>query len=116
MKSIAMPRSGLQIGQQVEDLRLDRHVERGRRLVGDQQLGVVGQRHRDHHPLALAAGQLVRIRGQPALGLVDPDLLRSSMIARPRLASPRQALMQISRLSASCFSRVCSGFSEVIGS
>ena len=28
----------LELAQQVEDLRLDRHVERGGRLVGDQQL------------------------------------------------------------------------------
>ena len=37
--------------EQVEDLRLDRHVERGRRLVGDQHLGLERQRHRDHRPL-----------------------------------------------------------------
>ena len=32
----------LQALDQLEDLRLDRHVERRRRLVGDQQLRVVG--------------------------------------------------------------------------
>ena len=42
----------LHVGEHVEDLGLDRHVEGGRRLVGDQQLGIVGERHRDHHPLA----------------------------------------------------------------
>ena len=51
----------LHLGQQLEDLRLDGHVERGGRLVGDQQLGVAGQRHGDHHALAHAAGELVRI-------------------------------------------------------
>ena len=30
----------LQLAHQLENLRLDRHVERGRRLVGDQQLRV----------------------------------------------------------------------------
>ena len=30
---------GLELEQQVEDLRLDRHVERGRRLVGDERSG-----------------------------------------------------------------------------
>jgi hypothetical protein len=30
-------------------------------LVGDQHVRVVGERHGDHHPLALAAGQFVRI-------------------------------------------------------
>ena len=57
----------LQIGEQLEDLRLDRHVERGRRLVGDQHVGVVGERHGDHHALALAAGHLVRIGVDAAL-------------------------------------------------
>ena len=32
--------SSLQVPHQVEDLRLHGHVERGRRLVGDEQLGV----------------------------------------------------------------------------
>ena len=43
---------------QVEDLLLDRHVERRRRLVGDQQLRLARDRHRDHHALLLAARQL----------------------------------------------------------
>ena len=46
--------------EQVEDLRLRRHVERGRRLVGDQQVRLVGERDRDHHALAHAARVLVR--------------------------------------------------------
>ena len=33
----------LQLAEQVEDLRLDGDVERGGRLVGDQQLGIAGQ-------------------------------------------------------------------------
>ena len=37
---IAMPNSACR-AHQVEDLRLRRHVERGRRLVGDQEVGVV---------------------------------------------------------------------------
>ncbi len=45
----------LQHLDELEDLRLDRHVEGGRRLVGDQQLGPAGQRHGDHDALAHAA-------------------------------------------------------------
>jgi hypothetical protein len=41
--------------KQFENLRLNGHVERRRRLVGDQKLRLVGERHRDHHALALAA-------------------------------------------------------------
>ena len=71
---IAMPNSLLQPLHQVEDLRLGRHVERGRRLVGDQELGVVDQRHRDHHALAHAARELVRVVVDALLGARDPDL------------------------------------------
>ena len=42
--------------QQIENLRLDGHVERGGRLVGDQQLRLAGQRDRDRNPLPHAAG------------------------------------------------------------
>ncbi len=45
----------LQVAHDVEDLRLNGHVERGGRLVGDQQLWAAGKRHGDHHALAHAA-------------------------------------------------------------
>ena len=57
--------AALQILQQFQDLGLDRHVEGGGRLVRDQQVRLVGERHRDHDALALTAGQLVRICRQP---------------------------------------------------
>ena len=56
-----MPKRRFHVLQQVEDLRLDRDVERGGRLVGDQQLRMARQRHRDHHALPHAAGELVRV-------------------------------------------------------
>ena len=46
--------------QRVEHLGLDGHVEGGRRLVRDHHVRVVGHRDRDHDPLPLAAGELVR--------------------------------------------------------
>ncbi len=51
----------LQAVDQLDDLGLDRHVERGRWLVGDEDVGVVGERHRDHRALAHAARELVRV-------------------------------------------------------
>ena len=45
----------LQLQQKIEDLRLDGNVERSRRLVGDDQLGLAGQRHGDHDALVHAA-------------------------------------------------------------
>ena len=52
----------VQLAQQIEDLRLDGDVERGGRLIGDQQCRLIGKPHRQHHPLAHAAGELMRIR------------------------------------------------------
>ena len=103
------------VAQQVEDPRLDRHVERGRRLVGDQQLRVAGERHRDHHALPHAARELVRV-------LVDAPLRRrdatssSSSIARARACAPRQARGAAAAPRRSARRRVNTGLSEVIGS
>ena len=66
----------LQVAQQGQDLRLDGHVQRGGRLVGDQQVGVVGERHGDHHALALSAGQFVRIGAHARLRVLQPDFLQ----------------------------------------
>ncbi len=57
-----------QLSHQLEDLGLDRRVERGRRLVGDQELRVAAQRHRDHHALPHASRHLVRVVVHPPLG------------------------------------------------
>ena len=58
--------------QQLEDLGLDHHVERGRRLVGDDHVGVAGQRQGDHRALPHAAGVGVRILASPAAGRCPP--------------------------------------------
>ena len=47
--------------QQVENLRLHRHVERRGGLVGDDQFGIERERHSDHHALLLATRELVRV-------------------------------------------------------
>ena len=49
----------LQVGQQVDDLRLDRDVERRDRLVRDHEARVEGQRPCDTDSLALSARELV---------------------------------------------------------
>ena len=74
MNSSAMPSLACRSLSKREDLRLDGDVERGRRLVGDEQIGAVGERHRDHHPLPLAAGKLVRIGAEPRSGIGEADL------------------------------------------
>ena len=67
----------LQLAQQLQNLRLHRYVQGGSRLVGHQQLRARQQRHGDHHPLALAAGELMRIVRQPPRRLTDPDALQA---------------------------------------
>ena len=59
-EEVGEPEVVLQVVEQVDDLRLDRDVERGHRLVGDDQLRLQRQRARDADALALAAGELVR--------------------------------------------------------
>ena len=67
----------LQGFEQVEDLRLDGHVERGRGLVGDQKVGFGRERHRDHDALLLPARHAKRV-------VVDaPRRLRNADLAEP---------------------------------
>ena len=51
----------LEAQHEIEDLGFRRLVERRGRLVEHQQLGLAGERRRDHDALALAAGDLVGI-------------------------------------------------------
>ena len=76
----------LQLQHQVEDLRLDGDVERGGRLVGDQQGRIAGERRGDHHALAHAAGELVRVVVEPPLGVGD---LAPAAASRRRARGPR---------------------------
>ena len=55
------PEALLEVLEQAQDLRLHHHVERRRRLVGDQQPRLARERQPDEHALALAAGELVGV-------------------------------------------------------
>ena len=70
-----------QAHQEIQDLGLHHHVERGRRLVGEQDLRLARQRERDRRALAHAARELVRI----PIGAVarDPDQLEQLAHLRP---------------------------------
>ena len=50
-----------QIVHQIENLRLNGHVQRSRGFVGDEQARVVDERDGDHHALEHAARQVMRI-------------------------------------------------------
>ena len=104
----------LHLGEQVEDAGLDGDVEGGGRLVGDQDVGAVGERHRDHHPLALAAGELVRVGAEALLGVADADAGQEVEDAGAGRGAG-QALVQREALG-DLRSMVCSGLRLVIGS
>jgi hypothetical protein len=74
----------LQGFEQQQDLALHGHVQRRGGLVGDQQFRLAGQGHGDHHPLALAAGQLMRIGLEAFLGVLDADQFQQFQNARLR--------------------------------
>ncbi|MEZ5865038.1 MAG: hypothetical protein R3D25_13590 [Geminicoccaceae bacterium] len=79
---------GLQPDEELEDLRLDGHVEGGGRLVGDEQLHrTADERHGDHHPLPDAARELVRVLGEALPGELDADLLHDLEGAGTALAA-----------------------------
>jgi hypothetical protein len=75
----------LQQADQLQDLRLDRHVQRRGRLVGDQERRLPRQRHRDHHSLAHAARELVRITVEHVTRLGDAHQLEHAQRFGPRL-------------------------------
>jgi hypothetical protein len=75
-----------QVLEQVEDLGLDRDVERRDRLVGDDQLGLDGERTRNPDPLPLAARELVGV-APPVLGQEAPRRNRSA--TRSRRSAPK---------------------------
>src|SRR5436305_10300682 len=80
----------LQLLDLLEDLALHDDVERRRRLVEDDELGIEREGHRDDHALAHPAGELVRIR--PRAALVHADELQQLARAHQR-AMLRDALV-----------------------
>ena len=56
-----------------EDLGLDRDIQRGGGLVGDEQAGTAGEGHGDHGALLHAAAELVRVIMHAFLGINDAD-------------------------------------------
>ena len=75
--------TGAEIGEQIEDLRLDGDVQSGGRFVGDEQARAVDDGHGDHDALAHAAGKLMRIIAVAARGVGDGDVVHGVDRAAP---------------------------------
>ena len=99
---------------QLEDLRLDRHVERGGRLVGDEQLRIARERHRDHHALAHAAARTGADTGRA--GARRPGCRPAQQLDGARARRGRVMPRWICSGSVSWRPMVSTGFSDVIGS
>ena len=109
----AIAEARLQLDQQVEDLRAHRNVERGDRLVADEQRGAQRQRAGDDDALPLAAGKLVRV----ALRVFRPAARRRRAAPRrARAVRCRAAMPRTSRGSPIAAPTVMRGLSEVAGS
>ena len=98
MSITAAPWLRRQLLQNRDDLRLHRDVERGRRLVGDDQGRLGAERERDHDALAHAAGEFMRIAVDPLLGRGDADLAEPGDRPLPRLLSRVSGIMRQDRL------------------
>ena len=59
---------GLELGDEIEHLRLDRRVEARRRLVEDQERRILRERHRDDDALLHPARELVRVAAHHRAG------------------------------------------------
>ena len=78
----------------LHDLSLDRHVERCRRLVGDEHRRRVGDGHGDHAALPHSARELVRVLVEALLGIGHADERRAG---RRRAAPPRRRRRRVVR-------------------
>ena len=88
-------RARAQRRQQLENLRLDRDIECGGRLIRDEERGREHQRHPDHHALPHSTGELMRIRVRAlrrirnAHGAEHLDRTRPCIAATDRLVHAR---------------------------
>ena len=81
----------LQVLQEVQDLRLDGHVQRGDRFVGHDELRAQGQRSGEADPLSLTSREGVWV---PVVVLrVEPDQLHELLDLVPDPV-PRNGVMQ----------------------
>ena len=92
-EDIGEPEVGLQVGEQVDDLRLDGDVKGRHRLIADDQLRPEGERPGHPDALPLAAGEL---RGEPVEVLwVEPYPLHQFLHEALALRARGQAVDRV---------------------
>ena len=96
---------------QRDDLRLHRDVERGGRLVGDDQFRLGADRKRNHDALAHAAGEFVRIGVDAFVGRGNADLGEQidGALARGRLGETGVGADGLDQLVADPVQRIEAG-------
>ncbi|RMM84563.1 hypothetical protein ALQ75_05434 [Pseudomonas savastanoi pv. glycinea] len=101
----------LQLLEQQEDLALHGDVQRSGRFVGNQQFRLARQRHGNHHPLALASGQFVRVGFQAFFRLLNADHFQQFDNAFLRFTATDAAMQQqrLAYLSGHAVQRVQRG-------
>ncbi len=93
MKRMGQPGRVAEVLQQIQDLRLDGNVERGGRLVADQQRGLGRERPRDRDALALAAREGEGV-ARADRGFEADGLEQAGGIGRRLGAARREAIEQ----------------------
>ena len=91
------PACSPQLAKQIDNASLDRHVERRRRLVQQQQTRLWQQRHRDDRTLLLPTGELMWIRRHDAFRVRYLHLREHVLCSDARLVT-RQPAMNDGRL------------------
>src|SRR5690554_1850076 len=66
----------LELTEEIKDLRLNGHIERGCRFIGDEKSRPGGERDGDHHPLPHSATELVRKGAGALAGIGNADALK----------------------------------------
>ena len=82
----------LQLLQQVQNLRLDGHVECRGRLVGHQKIRLGGQGHGNHHALLLTATHAKRVVVDAPFGLGYAHLAQPLNRTRPRCRTAQRGV------------------------
>ena len=75
-----------QFPDQIQDLRLHRNVERGRRFVRDNHVRFGAERQRDNNTLPHPAGELMRVLVQPNIWIRNSNAVNQVAGTRVRFA------------------------------